>query len=46
MGSKVKVAKIDATKHNKFAQKYQVKGFPTLLFFGKNNKNTPIPYNS
>ena len=46
MKSKVNIAKVDATKHQKFAQKYQVKGFPTLLFFGKSDKTNPVPYNS
>ena len=46
MGSRVNIAKVDATKHKKMAQKYQVKGFPTLLFFGQKDKKTPIPYDS
>ena len=28
------------------AQKYQIKGFPTLLFFGIDDKQTPVPYQS
>jgi thioredoxin-related protein len=28
------------------AQKFQIKGFPTLLFFGINDKSTPVPYQS
>jgi hypothetical protein len=33
MGKKVNIAKIDATVHRKFAQQYQVKGFPTMFLF-------------
>lgn len=28
------------------AQKFQIKGFPTLLFFGVEDKSTPVPYQS
>ena len=44
MGKKVNIAKIDATKHQKMAQKYQIKGFPTMLLFESDNKNSPVPY--
>jgi hypothetical protein len=27
-------------------QKFQIKGFPTILFFGIDDKSTPVPYNS
>lgn len=33
MGKKVNIGKIDATINNKYAQKYQVKGFPTMFLF-------------
>ena len=45
MGSKVNIAKIDATKNGQMAQKYQIKGFPTLIFFDNKDKSKPIPYN-
>lgn len=28
------------------AQKFQIKGFPTILFFGFDDKSTPVPYSS
>jgi protein disulfide-isomerase A6 len=40
----VVVAKIDADKYKKFSGKYGVKGFPTLKFFPKDNKDEPIDY--
>jgi protein disulfide-isomerase A6 len=33
IGKRVRIAKIDATVNRKMAQKYGIKGFPTLLFF-------------
>lgn len=44
MGKKVNIAKIDATVHSKMAQKYQIRGFPTMLLFESDNKDKPIPY--
>jgi protein-disulfide isomerase-like protein with CxxC motif len=41
----VKIAKIDATQNRGMAQKYQIKGFPTLLLF-VGDKKAPIPYSS
>ncbi len=38
MGKKVNIARIDASVHSKMAQKYQIKGFPTMLFFETDNK--------
>lgn len=46
MGKRVKIAKIDATVNRQMAQKFQIKGFPTLLFFGADDKSTPVPYQS
>jgi protein disulfide-isomerase A6 len=31
---KIKVAKVDATAHQKLAQRYQIKGYPTIKIFG------------
>lgn len=39
----VKVVAIDATKHESLAQKYQIKGFPTVKIFGADKKN-PTDY--
>ena len=38
MGKKVNIARIDATKHSKMAQKYQIKGYPTMLLFEADDK--------
>jgi len=40
----VVVAKLDADAHKEFASKYGVTGFPTILWFGKNNKENPERY--
>jgi len=44
MGKKVNIGRIDASAHSKMAQKYQVKGFPTMILFESENKQNPIPY--
>jgi len=38
------IAKIDADKHKDIGGRYDVSGFPTIKWFGKNNKETPEPY--
>jgi thioredoxin-like negative regulator of GroEL len=38
IGKRVKIAKMDATVNMKMAQKYKIKGFPTILLFGTENK--------
>jgi thioredoxin-like negative regulator of GroEL len=38
MGKKVNIARIDATKNPKMAQKYQIKGYPTMLLFEVDGK--------
>jgi len=40
----VVVAKLDADNYKDLASKYGVSGFPTLLWFGKNNKENPERY--
>lgn len=42
----MKIAKIDATVNRQMAQKFQIKGFPTMLFFGVDDKSSPVPYQS
>ena len=44
MGKKVNIARIDATVHSKMAQKYQIRGFPTMLLFERDDKQKPTPY--
>lgn len=44
MGKKVNIARIDASVNSKMAQKYQIKGFPTMLLFESENKDKNIPY--
>lgn len=39
----VKIVALDATVHEKTAQKYGIKGFPTLKVFGADKKN-PVDY--
>jgi len=39
----VKIVSVDATAHESLAQKYQIKGFPTIKVFGADKKN-PIDY--
>jgi protein disulfide-isomerase-like protein len=40
----VVVAKIDADKYREIGEKHGVSGFPTLKWFGKNNKENPDAY--
>jgi protein disulfide-isomerase A6 len=40
----VVIAKLDADHYKELAGKYGVSGFPTLLWFGKNNKESPERY--
>jgi len=42
--SGVTVAKIDADKYKEFGGEYGVSGFPTIMWFGKDNKETPEKY--
>ena len=41
-GSQIKLGMVDATENTDLAQKYQVKGYPTLKFFKNGN---PTDYN-
>lgn len=38
MGKKINIGRIDATVNSKMAQKYQIKGFPTMILFESDNK--------
>jgi protein disulfide-isomerase-like protein len=42
----VVIAKIDADAHKVHAGKYGVTGFPTIKFFGKDSKESPLSYDS
>jgi len=42
----VVIAKIDADNHKEVAGRFDVSGFPTLKWFGKDNKQDPTPYES
>lgn len=41
-GSKVKIAKLDATVHKQFAEQFGIEGFPTIKLF---INGSPIDYN-
>lgn len=43
-GKRVNIAKIDATQNRNMAQKFQIKGFPTLFFFATDDKKAPAQY--
>ena len=45
MKGKVKLGAVDMTKDQSVGAKYNIKGFPTLKFFGK-NKQKPNDYNA
>ncbi len=40
------VAKIDADTHKTAGGKYGVTGFPTIKWFGKDNKDEPLAYSA
>jgi len=40
------VAEIDATKYGDIAKKYKIRGFPTIKWFGKGRKESPMDYTS
>eukprot|EP01004_Peranema_trichophorum_P004150 NODE_3091_length_1426_cov_103.910207_g2685_i0.p1 GENE.NODE_3091_length_1426_cov_103.910207_g2685_i0~~NODE_3091_length_1426_cov_103.910207_g2685_i0.p1 ORF type:complete len:430 (-),score=98.38 NODE_3091_length_1426_cov_103.910207_g2685_i0:135-1373(-) len=42
----VKVGAVDATIHGDLAQKYDVKGYPTIKFFAPGDKSKAIEYNA
>lgn len=44
IGKRVHISRIDGSKQQQFMKQYEVKGFPTVLFFGTGNKEGPIPY--
>ena len=43
LSGKVKLVVVDATAEQQLAQKYGVRGYPTILIFG-DNKRKPQPY--
>lgn len=44
MKDKVKIAKIDATISQQTAQKYGIKGFPTMILFPVGKKGDKVNY--
>jgi len=40
----VVIAKVDADNHKSLGSRYGVTGFPTIKWFGKNNKDEPLSY--
>lgn len=44
MKGKVRIAKLDATVHQKTASSYGIQGFPTLIFFPKGKKDKTWKY--
>merc|ERR1712110_317887 len=43
-GSNIKFGKVDATEHPDLAQEYEVQGYPTLIWFTKENNHAPEAY--
>jgi len=44
-GSMIRLAKVDATEETELANKYQMKGYPTIKFF-RNNGKAPLYYSA
>lgn len=41
---KVKLGALDATVHQSTSQRYGIKGFPTIKYFGPGSKDSPVDY--
>ncbi|XP_056406664.1 protein disulfide-isomerase [Hyla sarda] len=45
-GSKIRLAKVDATEESELAQEFGVRGYPTIKFFKNGDKSSPKEYSA